>query len=156
MFVWVYLQTMYVCGFISKTLVHICFCGFTSKTSIHICLELCLCVFASKTLVHISPGKKRSTKPVPPKPTNQQCARALEDWSDPEGAGRRRRLKKKCNEESSEPHGEGSSSSGLNGERGSRSRSKQPRSKSCAPPGNVNAQPPRHRFGCPRIQAHAI
>ena len=110
--------------------------------------HLCLCGFASKTLVHTSPGKKRSTKPVPPKPTNQQCARALEDWSDPEGAGRHRRRKKKSNEDCSESNGERS------GERGSRSRAKQPRSKSCAPPGNVKAQTPRHRFGCPRFQVH--
>ena len=115
-----------------------------------------MCQFTSKTLDQIFPGKERSTEPVPPKPTNQQCARALEDWIDPEGAGQRRRRKKKSDEDSSESNGERSSKSGLNGDRGSRSRSKQPRSKSCAPPGNVKAQTPRHRSGCSRIQVHII
>ena len=122
-----------------------------------------LCGFSSKTLNqwhhtfdHICLGKKRSTKSVPPNPTNQQCARALEDWNDPEGADKRQRQKKKSDDDNSESNGERSARSGFNGEQGSRSRSKQPRSKSCAPSENAKAPTPRHRFGCPRIEAHII
>lgn len=92
-------------------------------------------------------GEKYSRKAVPPKPTNLQCVRALEDWNDPIDTDSCQRQKRSC-EDGSESDPGRKQRPGRNRD----SRTNQPRSRSCAPPGSKKTQPTRHRWLLTKVE----
>ena len=86
-------------------------------------------------------GEMYSRKAVPPKPTNLQCVRALEDWNGPIETDSCQIQKRSC-EDGFELDPGRTQRPGRNRE----SRTNHPRSRSCAPPGSKKTQPTRHRW----------